>query len=454
VRVSGRLTLLHQVRDFRLLFLAMAGSAFGTYLAAVALTLDVFALTDSGTWVAALLVADFLPIIVIGLALGPLVDRLQRRRLMIAADITRAGVFCALPFVHSAAAVVGLAAVSGIATGFFRPAVYAGVPNLVGDDDDDLTEANSLLTGVENLAWVVGPLVAGAIVAAFGPDPAYWINAVTFAFSALLVTRIPATRLQSAESLSRGHWRDVREGIDLVLGAPALRTVLIVWNVVIVGNAAVNVAEVVFAKNSLSAGSTGFGVLVASSGIGLTLGSFATPLAMGSLGLHRLYVISIALMAAGWGFAAAAPSLWIAAALVVVASFGNGMAIVCNQVLIQRGSPDRLRGRAIAVLMSSTYATMAVAMAVAGVLVNAFGGRVVWALAGTVYVLAALVAAAMTRRLPRSSIGRLPETEPLVEDGSRIVERIRIATSSGHDWTPDAPEERSPAPQHADPDGH
>jgi MFS family permease len=228
--------------------------------------------------------------------------------------------------------------------------------------------------------------------------------------------------------------------------------VLIVWNVVIVGNAAVNVAEVVFAKDSLAAGSTGFGVLVAASGIGLTIGSFATPVAMGSLGLHRLYVTSIALMAAGWGFAAAAPSLWLAAALVVVASFGNGMAIVCNQVLIQRGSPDRLRGRAIAVLMSSTYATMAVAMAVAGVLVNAFGGRVVWAVAGTVYVLAALVAAVMTRRLPRSSIGRSPEVEPLVPDGSRIVQRIKAATSSGADWTPPADAERRPAPQHADPE--
>jgi MFS family permease len=440
VPVSGRLTLLRQVHDFRLLFLAMAGSAFGTYLAAVALTLHVFALTDSGTWVAALLVADFLPIIAIGLALGPLVDRLQRRRLMIVADLTRAGVFCALPFVDSAAAVVALAAVSGIATGFFRPAVYAGVPNLVADDDD-LTEANSLLTGVENLAWVIGPLVAGALVAAFGPDPAYWINAVTFAFSATLVARIPATRLQSAESLSRGHWRDVREGIDLVLEAPALRTVLIVWNVVIVGNAAVNVAEVVFAKNSLGAGSTGFGVLVASSGVGLTLGSFATPVAMGSLGLHRLYVISIAMMAAGWGFAAASPSLWLAAALVVVAAFGNGMAIVCNQVLIQRGSPDRLRGRAIAVLMSSTYATMAVAMAVAGVLVNAFGGRVVWALAGTVYAAATLVAIVMTRRLRRSATERVPDFEPLVPDGSRVVERIKAATGSGTEWTPAAPEE-------------
>jgi MFS family permease len=431
VRVSGRLNLLRHAPNFRLLFLASAGSAFGTYLAAVALTLHVFGLTGSGTWVAALLVADFLPIVVIGLAFGPLIDRLQRRRLMIAADLTRAAVFCALPFVSTPGAIVGLAAVAGIATGFFRPAVYAGVPNLVAGDDD-LTEANSLLTGVENLAWVVGPVVAGALVASFGSDPAYWINAATFAFSAALVVRIPARQLQSEESLSRGHWRDVCDGLSLVVHAPQLRTVLLVWNVVIVGNAAVNVAEVVFAQESLGAGSTGFGVLVAASGVGLTLGSFATPVFMGSLGLHRLYVLSLVLMGIGWGSAAMAPSLWVAVPLVVVATVGNGMAIVCNQVLIQRGAPDRLRGRAIAVLMSSTYATMAIAMGVAGVLVNAVGGRAVWALAGIVYMVAALVALALTRRLPVSSLDRRPpaETEALVPDGSHIVERINAATGT------------------------
>jgi len=150
---------------------------------------------------------------------------------------------------------------------------------------------------------------------------------------------------------------------------------------------------------------------------------------MGSLGLRRLYVFAVALMGVGWGAAAMAPGLWVAVPLVIVATIGNGMAIVCNQVLIQRGSPDRLRGRAIAVLMSSTYATMAIAMGVAGVLVNSLGGRAVWALAGVVYLIGALVALALTRRLPVSTFERpAPEPEPLVPDGSHIVERINTAT--------------------------
>ena len=88
-----RLSILSWALDFRLLFLATLGSGFGTYLAAVALSVDVYDRTGSLTWVSALLLVEFLPIIVIGLTLGPLVDRLSRRGLMIASDVVRLGVF-------------------------------------------------------------------------------------------------------------------------------------------------------------------------------------------------------------------------------------------------------------------------------------------------------------------------------------------------------------------------
>src|SRR5215203_5459298 len=97
--VAGRqLDLVRRARDFRLLFLAAVGSGLGTRLAVLALMVDVWDRTHSGKWVAALLVTDFVPIIVIGLLLGSFVDRFSRRRLMITSDVLRLGVFCALPF--------------------------------------------------------------------------------------------------------------------------------------------------------------------------------------------------------------------------------------------------------------------------------------------------------------------------------------------------------------------
>ncbi|HEY7381847.1 MAG TPA: MFS transporter [Gaiella sp.] len=443
-RTPGRLTLFRREPAFRLLFLATAASAVGTYLAALALSVDIFDRTGSGRWLAALLIADFLPIVVIGLTLGPLVDRLQRRRLMVVADLVRGGVFCALPFVDQPAAIVGLAAVNGIATGFFRPAVWAGVPNLV--EDDDLEQANSLLSTVEHVAWMVGPVAAGAILAASGPSLAYWVNAGTFVVSAALVARIPARRLQSVESLSRGHWRDVRDGLGLVVRTRPLLTVLLVWNIAAVATAGVNVAEVVFAKEELGAGNVGLGVLVGATGVGLVVGSFFASTALGSLGMTRVYGSSLALMGIGFGTAAAAPSIAIAAVLAAVATVGNGCAIVCNQLLVQRGSPDAMRGRALAVLMSTYYGTLGLGMAGAGVLTDVFGARTTWALAGCVYLLAALVAFPMTRRM-RDEIDvsrRLTVVESPPASGLQRLEMLLTEIDTARKLEEERPSRRLP----------
>jgi len=151
--LTRQLSLLREVQSFRLLAFATVGSAVGTWLAFVALTIDVYDRTDSAVWVSALLIADFLPAILIGLAAASLVDRLPRRRLMIASDLARVAIFAALPFAGDPAMIVALAAMAGFATGFFRPALYAGLPNLL--PDADLPSANSLLQTIENLAWVL-----------------------------------------------------------------------------------------------------------------------------------------------------------------------------------------------------------------------------------------------------------------------------------------------------------
>ena len=395
---TRRLGLLRRSPSFGLLFLATAGSSVGTYVAATALTLDIYARTSSGMWVAALLIADFLPIVLIGMLLGPLVDRFSRRGLMIASDLGRFGVFAALPFVDSAAGIVALAAVAGVATGFFRPAAYAGLPNLVRDDE--LTNANSLLQTVENAAWMVGPLIGAGLVELWSPAVPYVVNAVTFLVSASLVARIAESQLRSEESLTQGHWRDMVDGIKLVLTAKPLRTVLVVWNIVVVGSAALNVAEVVFAKDVLDSGDLGFGALVASSGLGLAVGSYLAAPAVAKVGLRRHYTGSIALMAVGVGGAAVSPSIWLAVPFVVGSSAGNGAAIICNQLLVQKGSPDRYRGRALATIMSSNFAVLGLAMAAAGVLTDAVGAR--WVLAGSAVanLLAGVAAVAMTRWLP------------------------------------------------------
>jgi MFS family permease len=406
---AGRqLDLIRRASAFRLLFGATLASGLGTWIAVIALTVDVYDRTHSAKWVSALLIADFLPTVVIGLFFAPLLDQLSRRRIMIVSDLARVAVFAALPFANTAGGIVLLAGAAGFATGFFRPAVFAGLPNLVSQQD--LPEANSLLRGVEYLTTTVGTLLGGAIAAAWGPDPAYWVNAATFAVSAALIVRIPARRLQTAVAASRGHWRDLADGFSLIRRSRALMAVFVVWNLVMLHNGAVNVAEIALAKVSFNAGSFGFGLMWAFSGIGLALGSLLAAFWLERRGMAFVYTASVAMMAIGSACLAVSPGVWVAIWFLALGGAGNGAALVYNSLLVQRGVPDRLRGRAFTVLMSSTFAVMGLGMIIAGPLTDRFGPRWLYAVAAAVAAVAAVAGSVMTRGLPEMVVDE-PERE-------------------------------------------
>jgi MFS family permease len=415
--------LLRREPSFRLLFLATFGSGAGTWLALVALQVDIYDRTHSPGWMAALLVADLLPMLTLSVLVSPLVDRLSRKRLMIGADLARAAVFCALPFTTTATQIVALAAAAGVASGVFRPAVYAGVPNLVRDED--LSRANSLLQTIDNVTWAAGSLAGGALVKLSGPHLAYWINGATFVISAALIAGIPQRLLQIAPAATRGHWRDLADGLMLVRTSRGLLTVLLAWNITMLSNAFVNVAEPFLAFNSFHSGRFGLGLMMGSAGIGLALGAFLAGSWIERRGLTNVYGLSLALMAIGVGAAAGAPNVWVAAACVVLSGSGNGAAIVCNALLVQRGAPDHLRGRAFTVLMSSNVAFLTLGMVFAGWITGAIGPRWIWGAAAGLSALSAVTGVALARGVPeaaRRPTERELEALPVVETGPQPKE--------------------------------
>ena len=170
--------------------------------------------------------------------------------------------------------VVVLAALAGIGNAFFRPAVLAGLPNLV--PEERLPTANALLQLVEWTTTAIGPIVGGAIVAASGPDLAYWVNAVTFAHLGAARARDPRRGCCRATGRSgAGTGASWPRATSVVRRSRALLCVLIAWSIVMVATALINVAEVFLARQSYDSGDFGFGLLWTGSGIGLILGGLA-----------------------------------------------------------------------------------------------------------------------------------------------------------------------------------
>ena len=276
------------------------------------------------------------------------------------------------------------------------------MPNLV--PEELLPEANAVLQTIENVSWAAGPVLGGVLTAAAGPHAAYWINAGSFVLSAALVVQIPARQLQSVTALSRGHWTDLKDGFDAVLHSRPLLAVLLGWGIASLGAGGVSVSEVFMAKDTLHAGDFGYGLIYGAIGLGLVLGSWWSSWIVKRFGIAQTYGLALTMLALGFGVAAASVDVWMAAACCVFAGVGNGAAVVCNALLVQRGSPDELRGRALTFVMSATYGVMGISTVVAGVFVGVSGARWIWGGGAAVIGISAVVGYTLAREAAAAEV--------------------------------------------------
>ncbi len=371
-------------------------------MATIALTVDVKARTNSPWWVSALFIVTFMPSVIVGLAAGPLIDRLSRKRLLISADLVRLGVFVALPFVGNAAEIIALAAVAGIANSFFRPAVLAGVPNLVSEGE--LAHSTALLQATEWAAATLGPILSGVLISVSGPHVVYWINAATFVYSALLLARIPASLLQSEQAISRGHWRDLVDGLTAFKRSAAIVTVVVAFGFAMLASGLINVSEIFLAERAFHRGPFGYGLLWAASGLGLVIGSLYSGSLLESRDVTSIYPLVFLPWAAGILGAGIAPNVWVGASAVVLAGFGNGLAFPSMVLIIQRYTSDRLRGRAFTVVISAHNTLLGISMIAAGALTGLVGARWTYGIASALLATGSLTALVLSRSLTTHTI--------------------------------------------------
>lgn len=347
---------------FSRLFQAMAVTSFGDWVGFVAVLNLVARLGGgkAGYAVSGVMLARLLPSLLFGPFAGVLVDRFDRKRLMIIADIGRGAMYASMPLVQNLPAIFVLSFAIESLSLLWTPSKDSILPNLV--PRPQLLNANSLgliaSYGTLPFAGIVFAALAGLGSAISGRVEyfqlhrealALWLNAFSFVFSALMIWRLDVrmvrgrTATKGAEPTSA--LSDFREGITFLRHHAFARamTVGIVFGFTGVGS--VIAVGPIFARETLQAGSEGWGLLVTAVGLGLATGMLAAGRFAKVIERETLFPLAVVFAAASLVVLAAMPNIATAALLTVVTGLGAGAAWVTGYTLLQENVADEFRGR-------------------------------------------------------------------------------------------------------------
>ena len=345
-------------RNFRLLYFGQAISQLGDWFNSVAVFALLLDLTGSATAVAWMMIVQFLPMAIVGPVAGVVVDRVDRRRVMIAADLFRGVLILGLLLVHRREQVwiaYVVTAVCVSAQAFFEPARTATIPNITSADE--LMPANALSSATWSAMLALGASIGGLVTALSGRNVAFVLNAASFFASAVLISR---TRYDSAPQPGRRvagfaamtGVPDLLEGLRYVRGRSHVAALMFVkagWGLA----GGVLLLLTIFGQRIFPVGATsagGIGVLYGARGIGAGLGPIALRWILGQKPATLRRTIGPAYFIVGGFYVllAGAPTLPIAAFCVMCAHFGGSILWVFSTVLLQMEVPDRFRGRVFA----------------------------------------------------------------------------------------------------------
>ncbi|HET7270047.1 MAG TPA: MFS transporter [Rubrobacter sp.] len=361
--------------DFWKLLVGQTVSSLGSSFTLFALPLLIFKLTNSAIALALMTVAEYIPFLLFGLAIGVWVDRIDRKRMMIFADVTQAVILCSVPLLS----VLGLLSVWWIyAVGFisstlwicFNTAEFASVPSLVRKTD--LVRANGRLQASYSAATVTGPLLAGLLVALVPVHTLLLFDAFSFLLSALAVSLIGG-RLDAVSEKnprSKGLFDEVAEGLSFILGHPVLRATCFLMALVNGVGFTVYAQLVLYAKERLGASDTQVGLLYAAGSIGMVV----LALAAGPLRRHLSFSKAVlsAPMLGGIFIVLLASTRWYWTALVLWASIWGLVVFfdINTNSLLQTVVPEQLLGRVRSAVSVLSWSAIPLGTIVGGVAIE------------------------------------------------------------------------------------
>jgi MFS family permease len=405
-------------RNFRLFWTGQLISLVGTWMQQVAQAWLVLSLTGDPFMLGLTATAQFLPVLVLGLFGGIVADHLPKRRTLLATQataMTLAAILAILTATHTVQVwhILVLALLLGCSNAIDMPTRQSFVIEMVGRDD--VMNAIALNSAVFNAARIVGPAVAGLAIGVFDISVAFALNALSFVavIVGLLAIRerdlrpLPPTRMPRSVHAVR---EELAEGLDHVRRTPPVLLATAV--VAIVATLGLNVTVLIppYARDELGVGATGYGFLMAASGVG----SLVSAVAIGYLRRPRISILLggalvVGILDVGLGLTRSYP-------LALTFMFGVGMGGVAmamtGNTTVQLNVPDRLRGRVMAVYTTLFVGSTPIGGLLFGAMASRYGTAASLLVGGVATLVTGLIAAAWVlragERVRRWETGRRP----------------------------------------------
>lgn len=342
----GPFAVLHR-RAFALMWTGQLVSTMGSALTSIAAGILVYQLTGSAFAVGLILMATAAPSLVVGLVAGVFVDRADRRHILVASDLVRGALVFLIPLLTSRSVIwlYVIVLLESTVTTFFEPAFESILPELA--PDDELASANALMSISGFGANAIGFAAAGFLATAASVDLAFWIDALTFIFSAgcIVLARLPFAPMEAVETSVSSVATNLRTGLAFLTRTPILRSLLGVLVLVYLSLGLWNSLLLPFAVRALHATEFEYSLQEAITSVGfvacsLLLANYADRLREGQwLSLSFLAMGLFGILYAG------SSSVPLAILLVAVSGFANAPSAVGRRLIIQRHTPRELRGR-------------------------------------------------------------------------------------------------------------
>ncbi len=365
--------LLHN-RSFVALWLGQTISFIGDYFNWLAIPILVERMTGSSLMVGLVIIFQTLPMLLLGPVAGVFVDRWDRKRTMVVADVLRALLVLPCLLVQTADQIwiyylVGF--LMSCVSRFFFPAQNAALP-LIVSDEDDLLAANGLMQIVQTVGMLAGPALAGLTIGMWGERVAFIADSLTFFISAAAILTMTVPRTTSGRRAAGGQaaavWAEMREGIAYLFGNRTMVGVLVCTAVLQLAIGAIQVLWVPFLQREFGVGAEGLAMVDAIQGVGMVLSGLALGLVASRWSQTALIswgIVGVGLALLGMGLS---PNF----AYVMAFSFIIGLMVVpvmsVLATMMQLAVPDSKRGRVSSALNALTTVTTLLSMAGAAAL--------------------------------------------------------------------------------------